>query len=167
MKSVMFSLMFVLGLGLLGTVTGQANGTPVGQEPPCYADKKYKVAEDCPHCCEVNCYKIRFDEDGHLRVRFDGTLVKEKIGKKNYFVSYDIDGDGKADVTINAHFSDCGDDHPCGKIKGTIVSKCPQEDGTAGKPKKNKCTFVGYTRHDDDHDDECCISLGDLVGHRD
>ena len=26
---------------------------------------------------------------------------KEKIGKKKYFVSYDIDGDGKADVTIN------------------------------------------------------------------
>lgn len=164
MKNVLFTLMFVLGLGVLGVA--QANGTPT-QQVPCYADKKYKVAEDCPHCCEVNCFRICFDEDGHLKLRFEGTLVKEKIRTKSYFVSYDIDGDGKADVTINAKFSECDDDH-CGRVKGTIVSVCPQEEG-AVKKEKNKCTFVGYTTDHDNgnHEDECCISLKDLAGRRD
>ena len=35
---------------------------------------------------------------------------------------------------------------------GTIVSKVPQ--GTARQEAQRTNTFVGYTRHDDDHDDD-------------
>jgi len=105
--------------------------------------------------CPVNVIVIYLYARG-----IDCAILKKRIKNKGYYASYDCDGDGKADLTINAHFSKCDED-PCGKIKGTVKHKCRKESAGAVVFETHVCSFVGYTRHHED--DECCKSLGDLL----